>query len=146
MYNSTGSAPLGVQYWDKNKGIWSNTPVQGQAPVATEPASATTAAPAAGSGNTAWMARVQRENATCPKQVEDGLVLRSIKATPTSVTITVCLKYVGNNSDRDEVRDLGLGYLVYLEYQLDVPTSVTRKVVVLNRDNQQIYTSSRNAR
>lgn len=144
-YNSSIQSPLVVQYWDKNKGTWSNSPVSGQAPVATEPATATASAPAP-SGNTAWMARVQRENSTCPKQVEDGLVLRSIKATPTSVTITVCMKYVGNNYDRDEVRELGLGYLDYLEYQLDVPTSVTRKVVVLNRDNQQIYTSSRSPR
>ncbi len=87
-----------------------------------------------------WMAAVKKQAASCPREIMDGMVMRSITATPTSVTITIALKTVsGNNYNRSEVSEIGDDYAEFPHNYLGVPGSVACHVRVLNRENKVIY-------
>lgn len=86
------------------------------------------------------MAAVKKQAASCPREIMDGMVMRSIVATPASVTITIALKTVsGNNYNRSEVSEIGDDYAEFPHNYLGVPNSVACHVKVLNRENKVIY-------
>lgn len=124
---------VGTLKWDKKTQQW----VQGPA-VDTE--SSYSGSAQTSGGEPSWMADVKKQASTCPRQIMDGLVMRSITATNTSVTITIVMKNIsGNNYDRAEVAEIGNDYAEFPHSYLGVPSSVACHVKVLNRDNKVIY-------
>ncbi len=138
---------LGSKYYNKSTGQWQDAPVADSTPaVRTDNSSKSPAEErqgsnsGSGSGDNSWMADMRRQAAACPREIEDGIVMRSIRVSANSITITIANKNIsGRNFDRSEVAQFARGYLSYPRDYFNVPASVRCSVVIYNRENQQIY-------
>ncbi|MCM1033197.1 MAG: protein kinase [Odoribacter sp.] len=128
---------IGSFTWDKKTGTW----VTGNAVADTDQYQSSPSTQGQSTGGTPeWMAQVKKQAASCPREIMDGMVMRSIVATNTSVTITIVLKNIsGNNYNRSEVAEIGNDYADFPHNYLGVPGSVACHVKVLNRENKVIY-------
>ncbi len=88
----------------------------------------------------AWMEKVRREASNCPRQIDDGIVMRRITCTTTSVRITIALKYFsGANDRRDELLQEADYYTSMPHRQWGVPSNVNCHVTIYDKNNSVIY-------
>lgn len=136
---------VAMRYYNKSTGQWQETPADVASDISRNDTARNQGADSGSSqtsrsGDTSWMADMQRQARACPREIDDGIVMRSIQVTASSITITIADKNIsGKNFNRAEVAQFARGYLSYPHDYFNVPTSVKCRVVIYNRENQQIY-------
>lgn len=138
-------------YYNRSNGEWENAPVANAASTSStqkQPAQnanqnssqSVRRTSSQSSGDTSWMPDMKRQAAACPREIDNGIVMRSIEVSATSVTITIANKNIsGTNYDRAELAQFARDYTNYPHDYFNVPQSVKCRVVIYNRQNQKIY-------